>query len=297
MTSDGARRVAVIVNPAAGGGRAGRKLGAVTEALLAAGLEHRVQPTKSLDHAVELALEAAADGWVAAGMGGDGLVGAVAGALRHSDGIVGVLPGGRGNDLARVLGIPSEPAAAVGVLASGVVRPLDLGEVHGRTFVGIASCGFDSEANRVANEVRLVRGNLVYAYGAIRALIGWRPARFELALDGGRRHVVTGYSVGAANSKAYGGGMYAAPGAELDDGLLDVVTLADMPKRRFLTSLMPKVFKGTHVQEPEVTVLRTAQVTISADRPFTIYADGDPIAELPVTVRALPAAVQVIVPT
>ena len=297
MTTDGARRVAVIVNPAAGGGRAGRKLGAVTEALLAAGLEHRVQPTKSLDHAVELALEAAADGWVAAGMGGDGLVGAVAGALRHSDGIVGVLPGGRGNDLARVLGIPSEPAAAVGVLASGVVRPLDLGEVHGRTFVGIASCGFDSEANRVANEVRLVRGNLVYAYGAIRALIGWRPARFELALDGGRRHVVTGYSVGAANSKAYGGGMYAAPGAELDDGLLDVVTLADMPKRRFLTSLMPKVFKGTHVQEPEVTVLRTAQVTISADRPFTIYADGDPIAELPVTVRALPAAVQVIVPT
>jgi diacylglycerol kinase family enzyme len=182
------------------------------------------------------------------------------------------------------------------VLAGGAVKRLDLGEAGGKVFVGIASCGFDSEANRIANETRLVRGNLVYAYGAVRALLGWRPATFELTLDGDRAHVVTGYSVAAANSKAYGGGIYAAPGAELDDGLLDIVTLAQMPKRRFLTTLLPKAFKGTHVDEPEVTVLRAAEVTIAADRPFTMYADGDPIAELPVTVRALPGAVRAIVP-
>jgi YegS/Rv2252/BmrU family lipid kinase len=268
----------------------------VTEALRSRGIDHRVEPTRSLEHAVELALEAAADGRVAAAFGGDGLVGAVAGALRHSDGILGVLPGGRGNDFARVLGVPPSPVAAIDTLLAGRVAPIDLGEIHGRTFVGIASCGFDSDANRIANETRLVRGNLVYAYGAIRALIAWRPARFELTLDGERRHVVTGYSVGAANSKAYGGGMYAAPGAELDDGLLDIISLADMPKRRFLFSLMPKVFKGTHMEEPEVTMLRAAEVTITADRPFAVYADGDPIADLPVTVRALPAAVKVIVP-
>ena len=288
--------VAVIVNPAAGGGRAGRLLGSVDAALSAAGLEHHVEHTRSLEHARELALAAAAAGEVAAAFGGDGLIGAVAGALRDTDGVLGVLPGGRGNDLARVLGIPRDPAAACQVLASGAVRPLDLGEVDGRTFIGIASCGFDSDANRIANETRIVRGNLVYAYGALRALIRWRPARFELVLDGGREHVVTGFSVGAANSKAYGGGMYAAPDAELDDGLLDIVTCAEMPKWRFLISLMPKVFKGTHVDEPEVTVLRAAEATITADRPFTMYADGDPIAELPVTVRALPGAVRVMVP-
>src|SRR5207248_3631641 len=143
--------------------------------------------------------------------------------------------------------------------------------------------GFDSFANRSANETRIVRGNLVYAYGAIRALIGWRPACFEVTFDDGRKHDVTGYSVGAANSKAYGGGMYVAPGAELDDGLLDIVTCADMPKRRFLTKMLPRVFKGTHVELPEVTVLRARTVAIDADRPFTMYADGDPIAELPVT--------------
>jgi YegS/Rv2252/BmrU family lipid kinase len=290
------RRLLLIVNPSAGGGRAGAALPDVQDALRRLGLEHRVETTRSLEHARQLALEAAEAGEAAVAFGGDGLVGAVAGALRHSSGVMGVLPGGRGNDFARVVGIPLEPIAACSVLSEGVVRALDLGQAGQRTFVGIASCGFDSEANRIANQTRLVRGNLVYAYGAIRALVSWRPARFELTLDGERRHVVTGYSVGAANSKAYGGGMYAAPDAELDDGLLDIVALALMPKRRFLFSLMPKVFKGTHVSEPEVTVLRATEATISADRPFTMYADGDPIAELPVTVRALPGAVRVIVP-
>lgn len=291
-----ARPVALIVNPAAGGGRPRRHLRAVADALTTRGLPHHVEYTRSLEHARELAHAAAAAGEVAVAFGGDGLVGAVAGALKDSRGLLGVLPGGRGNDLARVLGIPLEPVPACDVLATGVIRSIDLGAVGGRTFVGIASCGFDSEANRIANEAQLIRGNLVYAYGAIRALRSWHPARFELTLDGGRRHAFTGYSVGAANNKAYGGGMYAAPGAELDDGLLDVVTCAAMPKLRFLTSLMPKVFHGAHVDEPEVIVLKAAQVTITADRPFTLYADGDPIAELPSTVRVLPAAVRVLAP-
>ena len=290
------RRLALIVNPSAGGGRAGQALPDVQDALRRLGLEHRVETTRSLEHAGELAREAAERDEVAVAFGGDGLVGAVAAALRHSTGLLGILPGGRGNDLARVLGIPLQPVPACQILAGGTVRPLDLGQAGERTFVGIASCGFDSEANRIANQTRLVRGNLVYAYGALRALAGWKPATFEVTLDGNRVHVVTGYSVGACNSKAYGGGMYAAPDAELDDGLLDIVTCAQMPKHRFLTSMLPKVFKGTHVQMPEVTVLRAAQATISADRPFTMYADGDPIAELPVSVRALPRAVRVLGP-
>ena len=296
LAENRARTVSLIVNPSAGGGRAGRLLGAVEGALSTGGIEHHVERTDSLEHACELARAAADAGELAVAFGGDGLIGAVAGAIAHSSGVLGVLPGGRGNDFARVLGIPLDPVAACQVLATGRVRLLDLGEAAGKTFVGIASCGFDSEANRIANETRIVRGNLVYAYGAIRALVRWRPARFELTLDDGGKHTVTGYSVGAGNSKAYGGGMYACPGAELDDGLLDIVTLADMPKWRFLTSLMPKVFKGTHVNEPEVTVLRAAEVTITADRPFTLYADGDPVAELPVTVRAVPGAVRAIVP-
>jgi diacylglycerol kinase family enzyme len=183
----------------------------------------------------------------------------------------------------------------VAVLAGGAVRRLDLGEASGRVFIGIASCGFDSEANRIANRTRLVRGNLVYAYGALRALVGWKPATFTVRLDPGGERTVTGYTIAAASSRAYGGGMLLAPQASLEDGLLDVVMVAHVPRRRFLR-LLPTVFRGEHVRQPNVRVERARSVSIAADRPFTVYADGDPIAELPVTVRALPRALRVIVP-
>jgi YegS/Rv2252/BmrU family lipid kinase len=285
----------VIVNPAAGGGRAGRALGKVQAALGDYGLAHRVERTGNLDHARELARDAAANGEVAVAFGGDGLIGAVAGALKGSAGTLGVLPGGRGNDFARVLGIPLDPASACQVLARGVERRLDLGEANSKTFISIASCGFDSEANRIANETRLVRGNLVYTYGALRALVTWKPATFTVRFDGGEARTVTGYTIAAANSGAYGGGMLLAPDASLQDGLLDVVMVEQMPKLRFLR-LLPSVFKGEHVRLPVVHVVRAAEIEISADRPFTLYADGDPVAELPVTVRVLPGAVRVIVP-
>jgi YegS/Rv2252/BmrU family lipid kinase len=286
----------VIVNPSAGGGRAARELPDVERALTTLGLQHRVERTRSLEHARELAIAAADRGEVAVAFGGDGLIGAVAGALAGAGrGLLGLLPGGRGNDFARALGIPLTPVAAVEVLAHGAERPLDLGEAGGRVFAGIASCGFDSEANRIANETRLVRGNLVYAYGALRALAAWRPATFTLEVDDSPPRTVTGYTVAAANSKAYGGGMLMAPDASLTDGLLELVIVGAMGKMRFLRGL-PDVFKGEHVNQPEVDVVRCARVTIGADRPFTMYADGDPIADLPVEVRALPAAVRALTP-
>jgi YegS/Rv2252/BmrU family lipid kinase len=288
-------KISLIVNPSAGGGRAGRALPDVRTELMRQDVEHHVEETRSLGHARELAVAATTAGETAVAFGGDGLVGAVAGALKHSSGVLGVLPGGRGNDFARVLGIPLEPRAACGVLATGAVRELDLGEVGSRTFISIASCGFDSDANRIANQTRLVRGNLVYTYGALRALAGWRPARFEVVIDGGETRAMVGYTVAAANSGAYGGGMMLAPNASPHDGALDVVLVGHVPKLSFLR-LLPTVFKGEHIRQREVQVLRGTEVRIAADRPFTMYADGDPIAELPVTVRVLPGAVRVIVP-
>jgi YegS/Rv2252/BmrU family lipid kinase len=289
------RRLALIVNPSAAGGRTSRALAAVRAALSAYDLAHHVEWTHSLAHARELAKVAAAAGEVAVAFGGDGLAGAVAGALKHSDAVIGVLPGGRGNDFARVLGIPLEPVRACEILATGVIKELDLGQVGDRTFVGIASCGFDSEANRIANETKLVRGNLVYAYGAIRALATWKPANFTVTVDGGEWISFNGYSVAAANSKAFGGGMFLAPDASLEDGLLDVVMIKDIPRIRYLR-LLPTVFNGSHVRQPAVHIVRGREIEVSASRPFAMYADGDPMAELPVTVRALPRAVRVLVP-
>ena len=287
--------VSLIVNPAAGGGHAAKVQPQVERALASLGMTFHSAQTRDIEHARVLARAAAAAGEVAVTLGGDGLVGAVAGEMEKMGGILGILPGGRGNDLARVLGIPADPDAACRVLAAGHHRAMDIGSVDGRWFVGIASAGFDSDANRIANATTLIRGNAVYAYAALRALAAWTPARFDLELDGRERLSYMGYSVVCANSKAYGGGMFVAPDAELDDGLLDIVMTGRVSKRRFLLNL-PKVFEGEHVNEAGVAVRRAAEVHVAADRPFTMYADGDPIAELPVTVRVHHRALRVIAP-
>jgi YegS/Rv2252/BmrU family lipid kinase len=289
--------VCLIVNPAAGGGRAGRAAGEVLRALEGYGLSVRREDTRDLDHARELAARAGRAGEIAAPLGGDGLVGAVADALRHvPEAVLGVLPGGRGNDLARVLGIPLDPVAACATIARGVPRRMDVGEIDGRTFVGIASVGFDSDANRIANEAPPRLGNLVYAYGALRAMWSWRPVRFQVELEpSGERVSFTGYSVATANSRAFGGGMRLAPDALLDDGMFDVVLIEQVAKARYLLNL-PKAFSGAHVRLANVRVLRAAEVRIAAERPFTMYADGDPIGELPVRVRSLRGAVTVLGP-
>jgi YegS/Rv2252/BmrU family lipid kinase len=267
----------------------------VEAALGAHGLDFTTERTTDLDDARRHADEAANAGETVVTLSGDGLVGCVAGVLRdRPDALLGILPGGRGNDFARVLGIPLEPVAACDVIAGGVERAVDVGEVDGRTFIGIASFGFDSVANKIANEAPSRLGNLVYAYAALRALVGWRPARFDLELDG-ERHTFTGYSVACANSKAYGGGMFVAPDAELDDGKLDVVVTGHLPKRRFLRNL-PKVFEGSHINEPEVHVFRVSRARADADRPFVVYADGDPIGELPVEIGVAAGALRILVP-
>lgn len=287
-------RYLLLVNPSAGGGRARELLPRVEAALRAAGLEHRSVLTEGIEHGCAEAEAAAEAGEVSVVMSGDGLIGQVGGALAGTGGSLGVIPGGRGNDLARVLGIPDDIERAVEVLAAGATRQIDVGEVNDKRFLCIASCGFDSDANRIANQARLIKGSLVYAYAALRALAAWRPARFELALDGERQELF-GYSVAVANSRAYGGGMFIAPDAELDDGLLDVVTTAQVSKLRFLKGL-PKVFDGEHIHNHEVNVSRAAEVRIEADRPFAVYADGDHLADLPATVKLLPRALRVVVP-
>jgi YegS/Rv2252/BmrU family lipid kinase len=289
------REITLIVNPSAGGGRAARALPAVEARLRALGLGVETAATRDLAHATKLATDAAGDGRVVVTLGGDGLLGCVAGALREVPGaVIGVLPGGRGNDFARVVGIPRDAEAACDVIAHGVPRPIDLGSAAGRTFIGIASLGFDSDANRIANEAPARLGQLVYVYGALRALLAWKPAAFTVEVDG-ERVEFTGWSVAAANSKAYGGGMLLAPDASLEDGELDVVMLSRTSKLHFVRSL-PKVFKGAHVTEPSVRVMRGAEVRVEADRPFVVYADGDPIGELPMTLRALPGALRVLLP-
>jgi diacylglycerol kinase family enzyme len=213
-------------------------------------------------------------------------------------GLAAVLPAGRGNDLCRAVGLPRRAVEGCAVLRTGRERALDLGVVTSASgsvpFLGIASIGFDSDVQERVLRSRLPLGRLVYVGGALVTLARWQPARFRCTVDGVALEV-TGWSVAVADSGRYGGGMRLAPDASLTDGQLDVVTTAATGRGSFLRAL-PSVFRGTHVRRPEVAVRRARVVELDADRPFRVFADGDPVGTLPATVTVRPAAVRVLLP-
>jgi diacylglycerol kinase (ATP) len=270
----------------------------VTERLAAAGVEVERHLTRSLEDARLAACEAAWTVDAVVAVGGDGTVGACAAGLADAGpaarAALGVIPAGGGNDAARSLGLPpSDPLAAAGLLAGLRRRPADLATVAGRAYLNVAGAGFDSEVNRVANQRLGWAGNRPRYIGAVLVQLAvGRTASFRLVLDG---HAQTrrGWLVAVANGPSYGGGMLVAPRASLDDGLLEVVVIAEIGKLEFLRTF-PKVFSGRHVEHPAVTVHRAARVELDADRTLAVYADGEPAGTLPATFEVRPAAITVL---
>jgi YegS/Rv2252/BmrU family lipid kinase len=291
------RQFTAVVNPAAGGSSGTAALLPLARLLREAGARLDTQYSRSLEHAQEVARQAGGQGHVVLAVGGDGIAGCVGGALSGTDAVLGIVPAGRGNDFARALGLPTEPAALAGLLLNGSPRPVDTIRVssafHAETSVlGSVYAGVDAVANRHANTSRLLRGAASYYAGGLRAVVGWRPAAYRITVDG-TRYERRGYTVVAANSGFYGFGRQIAPGARVDDGLLDVVVIRHAPKRLFFT-MMNELKTGAHVVRPEVEVLRGREVRIEADRDVPYGADGEVEAALPVTVRVEPGALNVI---
>ena len=287
------RSFAVLVNPASAGGRPLKLLPIVRRELEALGPPHRIVETKSLEHAKEEARGAADAGETVMTMGGDGLVGPVAGELRHR-GVLTLVRAGRGNDFARVLGIPSDVKEAVRLAVEGEERIIDLGVANGVPFATIATLGFDSVANRMANEARFVPGPLVYVYAGIRTLVTWRHAPFTVTVDG-ERHEFEGYSVAVGNTKAYGGGLFLIPTAEPEDGEFDVILIKRHAKWRFFRGIF-KTMKGTHLVPDLTPIIRGKVVEIRSQPSFAVYADGDQIADTPVRMTVDPQCLRVVAP-
>ena len=284
----------LLVNPSAGGGRVRKLLPEPSARCGANGVEFRRVFTENLEHGCREAAAAARAGEITVVMSGDGLIGQVGGVLAGTGAALGVMPAGRGNDFARVVGIPDDMEGAAAVLATGGARQIDVGEVNGRRFLCIASCGFDSDANRIANEARWVRGHLVYVYAALRALAAWKPATFTLDA---RRRAQAGQRLQRCRRQQQG--LRRWHDRRPSGRARRWPARRRRNRRRQQAPLPPrpgKIFKGEHLETLEVQVWRVAEVRIEADRPFAVYADGDHIADLPATVRILPAALRVIVP-
>jgi YegS/Rv2252/BmrU family lipid kinase len=223
-------------------------------------------------------------GDVVVSVGGDGMLSSLAGLVCAEGGTLGVVPAGRGNDFARMLGIPSDPAEVAALLLGGEVRQVDLialslpGAAE-RVVAGSVYSGVDARAGELVDRAHRLPRRAQYPYAALRALATYSPARYLVSVDGVER-AYDAATVVVANSAYYGSGMRIAPAAAVTDGLLDVVVIEAASRLALMRSL-PKVYDGAHVDLPEVTVLTGHRVELRADCPVPVGGDGEPLGSLP----------------
>ena len=284
----------LLVNPTSGKGRAARVAGPVAAQLRAGGIEVDEVIGADAEDAEARARAAVAEGVDAlVALGGDGMVHLAIQALAGTATPLGVIPAGTGNDFAHELDIPDDVAAAADVVAAGKTRVIDAVQVGDRWFGDVLGSGFDSMVNERANRMSWPRGKSRYNLAILAELRVFKPLPFVITLDG-ERWETEAMLVAVGNGTAYGAGMHVCPDAVVDDGLLDVTVLGPVGKGRFIR-MFPKVYKGTHVELPEVTVRRAKVVRLESPGVIA-YADGERLAPLPVTCTCVPGALTVLVP-
>ncbi len=290
------RTTLVIANPAAGRGRARALALRAVRRLEAAGTPASLEVTRGPGHAAELAAAAvrAGAGRVVA-CGGDGTIGEVAGALAHTGALLGILPGGRGNDLAGALGVPSDPDGALALILSGSERIIDLGVVNGRRFCTVVGVGFDAHVSERAGHAPLrFAGGMSYSLGVLAHIFTWRAPVMRIAADGETRE--GRYLLAAvSNTGRYGGGVRIAPDSSPDDGRLDACLVQDASRWRLLR-IFPTAFSGRHVGFPEVETVSGGALRIETDRPVPVVVDGENAGTTPVTFEVDAAALRVAAP-
>ena len=300
-------RLVVAINPSASFGKSRGVGPTVVARLRAAG--HTVisleEPTFArLIEVAALAVAEKPDALVV--VGGDGMVSLGVNLLATSEVPLGIVPSGTGNDMARGLGIPvGDTDAAIDGLLDYLARParaIDAGRIRhtddaGRDqttwFACVLSAGFDAIVNERANNLRRPRGKSRYLVALAIELAKLRPITYRVVLDGVET-VTDAVLIAVGNNQSIGGGMRVTPDALVDDGLFDVLVVTPLSRRAFLR-VFPRVFAGTHLGHPAVTIHRAKTVRIEAER-VVAYADGERVSQLPVDIEIVPGALRVLMP-
>ena len=314
MAASGVRRsILLLVSSMSAGGRSVRLGPRIVRILRGGGWEVAVRLTTPGDDPTAIAGEVASGSFVAA-LGGDGYLGAVARGCHESDAIFVPMPGGRGNDLCRALGIGTDPLVRARSLAplgfssdeagadssdwlASRVRPLDGMWVRSRDGVrlalGIVSIGLDARANILANESSLTSGPLAYGYGAFAALASHEPTEIVATVDGVERNM-SGWIASVSNSGRFGGGITLVESSDMSDGVLEVCHVGPLSLSRALP-VLARVVAGRATAHPAIEVESARVVSFAAPAGMIAMADGDRIASIPFTVDVAPGVVSVLV--
>ncbi len=297
----------VIVNPVAGAYSTRRKWFRISRLLKHIGLSFDYKYTEGVGHAIELAKEAAIDGYqYVVAVGGDGTAHEVANGILRSTGAgntsLSIISTGTGSDFARSVGISRNYCSACSSLAGqrkllidvGVVEYQSKGQSLQRFFVNAAGVGFDATVVEATERLpKYFGGTFPYLAGLMRTLFGYRNKLVTLSVSG-KVEAMRVLSVVVANGRYFGGGMHLAPQAELGDSLLDVLIVGDIGKFELLKAL-PMVYKGTHVTHPKVRMEKATHIAIESPERVLVHADGELLGEGPASFRLMPAALSIMV--
>lgn len=295
-----AGRTMVIVNPAAARGRGQRAWSTIRQMLKSDGIHLDEVVTQQPHEGMSAVAQAVRDGYdTVAAVGGDGTTHWVVNGLMHSrtDRLpaFAIIPGGTANDFPRCLGIPKKPELAARLLMHGVRRRVDVGLVNDRYYATISGVGFDAEVAQEVNRwPKVIGGTVLYAAGILKMLVTYSPVQTRVTIDG-QTQGLRMFLLAAANTNWYGGGMYMAPHAQIDDGELAVVYATDLTKLETL-AVLPKVFSGEHLKHPKVFHTMAREVRVESDTPLAIHADGETVGRVPAAFSVVPRALEVIVP-
>ncbi len=285
------KNIQLIINPRAGRGVAARTGADIARYLAQHGFECEARITNDRGHAIELAREAAGDGADCVAIaGGDGSVFEVVNGLMQAGGRMplAVLPVGTGNDFAKMLH-SKDWLTVCEKLRRGHTRAADIGTCNDVFFANGVGAGFDAKVARIANRIRWLRGDAVYAAALLRTLVFHHDnPEIRVSADG-RSFTGRMTMLAAANGQVYGGSFRIAPEAKIDDGLLDVVFADDFTRGKIL-KLVPRVLRGAHLDLPGVHFLRAREIVIECERPLPVHCDGEMLVtgteRLSISVRA-----------
>jgi len=290
-------RACLVINPQAGRGRAGRFAARVWALLRRTFRDVEMTRSQSAEHLTELASEAVRVGYdVVIGCGGDGTVHHLLGPISGSPVVLGIIPLGSGNDLARSLGIPRNYVLACEVIAQKKTRRLDLARIGGRFFASVASVGLSAEVNRVANARTrpACGGRWRYMLALLRVMWSYAPRPLRLWIDG-RELEREAVFVAVGNGAFFGGGFRILPNARMDDGWLDVCLANRLGRLRVLRAI-PSVYRGRHGGHPAVEFYRARCVRILSTDPLRLFADGEYVQDTPAMIEIVPRTLGVFVP-
>ncbi|MFH1662551.1 MAG: diacylglycerol kinase family protein [Chloroflexota bacterium] len=297
----------VIVNPVAGASTTYRKWPKISSLLHHIGLPFEFQYTEGVGHAIELAREAANNGCqFLVAVGGDGTVHEVANGILLSKDLnaatIGIISTGTGGDFIRSAGIDRDYIKACSSLTGTRRRLIDVGVVeyqkdgqsHKRFFVNSSGVGFDAAVAETSNRLpKFLGGTIPYIMGLLKSLVGYQNKTVTISV-GDKIETKRILSVVVANGCYFGGGMRVAPLADIEDGLLDVISVGDMGKLELLKAL-PTIYKGTHINHPKVETEKTTRVKIKSAEKFLVHADGEFLGEGPVSFGLIPSALSIAV--